>query len=1402
MSTPPTAVFIVEDEALIAMELRDRLTALGYHVCGHALRGEVALEQVPASGADVVLMDIHLAGAMDGIETAARLHDLTDAATIFLTAYSDDDLLRRAGAVEPHGYLVKPFEERELHATIQMALYRRRMERAIKEANERLEERVRERTAELAASERLLSSINANLEGTVIYRMAFAATGQMRCTYISPNVEEVFGISAVDFMADADVIFHMMAPADALRVRANIAEALRTGDAASVEFRVRRGDGGTSWLHFRSRLSERLPDGTQVRDGVATDITAAKAAEATLRESEERLAVTLKSIGDAVLATDIAGRITRINPAAEQLTGWAQAEALGRPVAEVFRIVSEETREPAPLPVDEVLATGGKHELANHTALIARDGTERSIADSAAPIRDAAGQVVGVVLVFRDETEARDRRRLVARQRTMLVALRLAQEQYITNPGGYAAFDGLLATLLESTASKCGCIGEIRRDDAGRPFLRVDASRAEPGHDSAPWLFGKRWESGTELHDLGPLIDTLIASPAPIIMNSPADHRFGGRQPTAVAPEAFMGIPVVVGDEPEPVGLLAIADRPGGYDESLLADLRPLLTTYGSLILARRNEQRRQAADAALRDLNTNLEAEVERRAAALAESEQMFSTLATASPVGIFQANAAGECMTVNEQWRETTGLSEDEARGTGWSHALHPDDRDRVVTEWTAAVQTAGVFRSEYRFRRAEGESSWVLGQAVPIVDARGAVSGYIGTLTDVTEQKQTEHALRALSTDLLGLKGEAFFDSTMHALAELLDCELAFASRRVASRRSQLQTIAIVEDGVLQPDYAYDVTNRPCHDVIETGAGVFVPSGARQHYPQDPILAAKQIESVAAVPIIDHGGRVIGVVGVMSRRPLTHPARTEAILGLFGVSIEAEIERQRGERRFRDLVEFASDGIVMADPHGVISLVNRQAERLFGYSREELIGQRVELLVPTELRDRHVKDRADFLDRPEQRAMGSDRPTLRARRKDGTDFPAEITLSPIETDEGTTVVAAIRDVTDRLKLEQQARRAQRMEAIGTLAGGIAHDLNNALAPITMSLSLLRTRPNSLRLIDTMERSAMRAVGMVRQLLAFAKGAEGQRAPVEALHLLSELEAIIRPTFPKNIVIEVREPAEPPALVIGDATQLHQVLLNLCVNARDAMPDGGTLTLAVADVDVDAALAASAPDAAGRPGPYVALHVADTGSGIPPEMTERIFDPFFTTKGPDKGTGLGLSTVLGIVKGHGGFILMSSKVGHGTTFSMYLPAAKGVTAEASPPATGSITGAGELVLLVDDEDSVREAAGQVLARLNFTCLLAADGKEALSLVARHGPAIRVVITDLHMPHMSGLGFVGAMRRMLPHVPVIVSSGRLDEAAAQFRELGVHLVLDKPFTEEKLAAALRVALDASGPAH
>jgi two-component system, cell cycle sensor histidine kinase and response regulator CckA len=403
----------------------------------------------------------------------------------------------------------------------------------------------------------------------------------------------------------------------------------------------------------------------------------------------------------------------------------------------------------------------------------------------------------------------------------------------------------------------------------------------------------------------------------------------------------------------------------------------------------------------------------------------------------------------------------------------------------------------------------------------------------------------------------------------------------------------------------------------------------------------------------------------------------------------------------------------------------------------------------------------------------------------------------------DEGRPLgrVWSFRDVTEKKKIEARFMRTQRMESLGTLAGGIAHDLNNSLAPIMMVAGLLRERyPNEANLVDTVESSAKRGADMVRQLLTFAKGVDGERLPVNPQGLLKEMSKIIEGTFPKNIQLRTVYGKNLEA-IRGDATQLHQVLLNLCVNARDAMPNGGILTLEAENTEIDATYASAIPDA--KPGRYVVWRVTDTGTGIPPEILERIFEPFFSTKGPEKGTGLGLSTVIGIVKSHGGFAQIYSVPGQGSTFAIYLPADKPCDPESSaPPSSGTdFRGRGETILVVDDEANVREAVRAVLTSLNFKVAMAANGTEALVQAAEKRAELRAVITDQHMPGIDGLTLARVLKGMLPEVAIIVASGRIEEQEKkQFKTLGITAVLDKPFTQKKLEEALRASWLALSP--
>ena len=331
-------------------------------------------------------------------------------------------------------------------------------------------------------------------------------------------------------------------------------------------------------------------------------------------------------------------------------------------------------------------------------------------------------------------------------------------------------------------------------------------------------------------------------------------------------------------------------------------------------------------------------------------------------------------------------------------------------------------------------------------------------------------------------------------------------------------------------------------------------------------------------------------------------------------------------------------------------------------------------------------------------------------------------------------------------------------------------------------------------------MEKCTRRGAGMVKQLLTFARGTEGERRSLQPRRIIDEMAQIIRSAFPKNITLEVELA---PGLwdVMGDATQLHQVLLNLCVNARDAMPDGGTLAIEAANAPVDGTFASGTEGA--RAGNFVRWIVRDTGTGMPPEVIQRIFDPFFTTKEQGKGTGLGLSTVLGIVRSHEGFLRVESKPGLGSAFEIYLPAAaaSATAAAAEEARPGVFRGNGETILVVDDEDTVREISRTVLTGLNFNVLLAGDGTEALVQVADHPGEIRLVITDYDMPHMNGQMLVPALRRMIPEARIVLASGTLDEQkTAALAVEGVDAILDKPFSQAKLVEALQRALDRSRP--
>jgi two-component system, cell cycle sensor histidine kinase and response regulator CckA len=389
---------------------------------------------------------------------------------------------------------------------------------------------------------------------------------------------------------------------------------------------------------------------------------------------------------------------------------------------------------------------------------------------------------------------------------------------------------------------------------------------------------------------------------------------------------------------------------------------------------------------------------------------------------------------------------------------------------------------------------------------------------------------------------------------------------------------------------------------------------------------------------------------------------------------------------------------------------------------------------------------------------------------------------------------MVITVEDITEKKKLETQFLRSQRMESVGTLAGGIAHDLNNVLAPLLISVQLMRFKladADGRKLLDTMEANVLRGAKLIKQVLAFGRGVQGERIPIPPARVVQEVEQIVRETFPKSVALQTHSPAG-LWTVTGDATQLHQVLLNLSLNARDAMPDGGQIAITMENVTLDETYARRNPEA--KPGPYVVLTVTDTGTGIPREIQNKIFEPFFTTKAPSQGTGLGLSTCFSIIRSHGGFMTCHSELGHGSAFKVYLPAntspfqAENLPAEPSPLPCGQ----DELVLIVDDEAAIRTIAGKTLECFGYRVLTARNGEEAVSIYRERQHEISVVITDMAMPVMDGLAAIIALKNINPQVKIIGTSGLDPQNGtpnANHRE--VACFIPKPYTTEALLQAL-----------
>jgi PAS domain S-box-containing protein len=518
---------------------------------------------------------------------------------------------------------------------------------------------------------------------------------------------------------------------------------------------------------------------------------------------------------------------------------------------------------------------------------------------------------------------------------------------------------------------------------------------------------------------------------------------------------------------------------------------------------------------------------------------------------------------------------------------------------------------------------------------------------------------------------------------------------------------------------------------------------------------------------------------------------------------LSAETGFDRPAGTgSTFEQFLEFVPDAIVGVGRDGKIILVNGQAEQLFGYPRDQLTGRLVELLVPERFREIHPKHRGSYFDEPRTRPMGAG-VELFAVRRDGTEFPAEISLSSLELEGQTIATAAIRDISERAEserekaLQEQLDRARRLESVGQLAGGIAHDFNNILGVIMNYAEFVGEElgPDSKAREDVEEirRAAERAAALTRQLLIFSRREVVKPELLDLRELFAELENLLRRALGERVELDAKF-AEDLHTVEADPSQIEQVLVNLSVNARDAMPEGGRLLIEGENVELDEDYTYMHPDTGA--GLYIRLKVSDTGIGMDKETVDRVFEPFFTTK--SEGTGLGLATVYGIVTTAGGRIDVYSEPGIGTTVKIHLPATSAMPLEEEPEAGTEASGRGEVVLVVEDEPDVRRMSERILTKGGYSVIGTAEGAEAVTICQSGGQQIDLLLTDVIMPEMLGTELVERIHALRPNLPVIYMSGYSHEVLAPqaLTENGGSAFIEKPFSAQALRATVRELLD------
>lgn len=789
-----------------------------------------------------------------------------------------------------------------------------------------------------------------------------------------------------------------------------------------------------------------------------------------------------------------------------------------------------------------------------------------------------------------------------------------------------------------------------------------------------------------------------------------------------------------------------------------------------------------------------------------LRKSEERYRSLIAATSQMVWATAADGQVVEDSPTWRGYTGQTWEEYKGWGWILALHPRDIDRTLELWKKALAERSILQTEFRVRAADGNYRDFSVRGAPVLDMKGAIREWVATCSDITEAKRAE--LR--NQTFFELAQKLNFSRTPEGAAQniLEEAEKLFgwdSGYIYLYSRSDSQIKRLVAVDTIDGKKTAIKINSPAP--LTPTVMRILRDGAELILRQDPNEKSNMVlfgskhpsASLMFVPM-RNGSEVVGLISLQSYSVNAYDAEDLNTFQALADFCAGVLERLRveeahheSEERFRMLVEQAADAILVFDEAGRIVDVNQRACRSLGYTHQELLALQI---ADVDVNFANMKESDDW------RLMLAGEPVSfdsKHMRKDGVTFHVEIRAGAFLFKNEKLFLALVRDVTERRQLEDQFRQSQKMEAFGQLAGGVAHDFNNLLTVISGYSNLLLSNEElddeSRDQLREIQSAAEKATNLTRQLLTLSRKKEMHGEVVNLSDVVMNMTKILKRIIGEDI--ELNSPYVPGlSPVHADVGMMEQLLLNLAVNARDAMPRGGQLSIRTEVVEIPTSY--THKNAEARAGQFICLMVRDSGEGMPPETKNRIFEPFFTTKGR-KGTGLGLTTVYGIIKQHRGWVEVISEVGSGTTFKVFLP----VTVEKAKstkmkPDEPEIDGGSETILLVEDEAALRALARQILQRKGYRVLEAESGLKALTVWEKHAEEIDLLLTDMVMPDgVNGRELAQRLQSECAELKVVYTSGysmALESFESELRE-GWNF-LQKPYHPRKLVKTIRERLD------